>query len=178
MIGHNDWSSVFPWTPRLRHNLVGWTVRNAGGPFTLRDCLCWLCPDFPWESAFLRQGSRDTPGGNIVDTPKNSLPQEAPPALDKDHWLEETKGAGFPSEERRFEKGMGSSPAAPNVDDALGAPSGSSAGVEGSPATEASVPLPRVLVQGIEPPLDASIAQLWASLRHPDHFLYVVLRKP
>ncbi|CAM9506562.1 unnamed protein product, partial [Laminaria digitata] len=37
--------------------------------------------------------------------------------------------------------------------------------------------LPRVVVQGIDVPLDAPVAQLWGALRHPDHFLYVVVRK-
>ncbi|CAN0207076.1 unnamed protein product, partial [Hapterophycus canaliculatus] len=35
----------------------------------------------------------------------------------------------------------------------------------------------RVLVQGVEAPLDASVIQLWGALRHPDHFLYVIVRK-
>lgn len=37
--------------------------------------------------------------------------------------------------------------------------------------------LPKVVMQGVEVPLDAPIEQLWAALRHPDHFLYIVVRK-
>lgn len=37
--------------------------------------------------------------------------------------------------------------------------------------------LPRVTVQGVDVPLDDPIIQLWGALRHPDHFLYVVVRK-
>ncbi|CAN0242320.1 unnamed protein product [Pylaiella littoralis] len=37
--------------------------------------------------------------------------------------------------------------------------------------------LPTVSVQGVGVPLDAPIIQLWGALRHPDHFLYVVVRK-
>ncbi|CAM9944131.1 unnamed protein product [Discosporangium mesarthrocarpum] len=33
----------------------------------------------------------------------------------------------------------------------------------------------RVFVQGIEPPLDAVVTELWDALRHPDRFLYVVV---
>lgn len=37
--------------------------------------------------------------------------------------------------------------------------------------------LPTVTVQGVDVPLDAPIIQLWYALRHPDHFLYIVVRK-
>ncbi|CAN0083226.1 unnamed protein product [Ectocarpus sp. 8 AP-2014] len=40
-----------------------------------------------------------------------------------------------------------------------------------------AISLPVVLVQGVEVPLDAPITQLWGALRHPDHFLYIVVRK-
>ncbi|CAM9821627.1 unnamed protein product [Ascophyllum nodosum] len=48
--------------------------------------------------------------------------------------------------------------------------------VKGS-GSDVEAMLPLVLVQGVEVPLDAPVAQLWGALRHPDHFLYVVVRK-
>lgn len=56
-------------------------------------------------------------------------------------------------------------------DDSRGRGEGTTAGSRGG-----GLVLPAVSVQGVDVPLDSPILQLWGALRHPDHFLYIVVR--
>lgn len=137
-------------------------VRLAGTPFTLRDCLCWFCPNDPWEPA---EGA----------------------AAELSQQLKEEK-AGQP--QQGGGDGGGSAGTVKFVGVDGGGGQGGAAGDPGRREEGAAVVdsggaagsgrallLPKVAVQGVGVPLDEPILQLWAALRHPDHFLYIVVRK-
>ena len=139
-------------------------VRLAGTPFTLRDCLCWFCPNDPWEPA---EGA----------------------AAELSQQLEEEK-AGRPQQGGGDGGGSAGTVNVVGVDGGGGGGQGEAAGDAGRREEGAAVVnsggaagsgwallLPTVAVQGVDVPLDEPILQLWAALRHPDHFLYIVVRK-
>lgn len=151
-------------------------AKIAGGPFTLRDCLCWFCPDFPWEKASACRGAPGTVRQTGVGLSQSLAAGDDSAALAGGGTGEETKGGALASGGVSAGEGWGRP--AQEERGALGAPYTSLVDVAGASGfLGATETLPRVLVQGIEPPLDASVAQLWGALRHPDHFLYIVLRK-
>ena len=148
-------------------NLPGEWV-TQGEAFTLRDCLSWCCPSLRWrasrgtarERAPITEGDARDPATSDVTQDRGSAKLGTP-----------LRGKG----EDRGQAGY------------LGAAAGSDGAGEGAEPLEmvtvkgsgsdVEAMLPLVLVQGVEVPLDAPVAQLWGALRHPDHFLYVVVRK-
>ena len=128
-------------------------------------------------------GGREEGGGGDKGARSESIAITGEPVVGQ------RKGIGFEregarravvSEEEREREGQGGGEGGGKV----GVPplpllSSSSLAIAGDfgAATEPVVALPRVMVQGIEVPLDAPVAQLWEALRHPDHFLYIVVRK-
>eukprot|EP00752_Nemacystus_decipiens_P005704 g5162.t1 len=138
--------------------------RPDGTPFTLRDSLCWFCPNEPWEKA---EGAAEESSQQPEAENKAEQPQ---------------KGGGEGN-------GSGAIVHAVGVD-------GGGAGLEGADddsgrreewtkvvgsggvaGGERALSPPRVTVQGVDVPLGEPIVHLWAALRHPDHFLYIVVRR-
>lgn len=240
--------------------------KNAGQPFTLRDCLCWFCPEIAWRREKVPAGRAQTTTQTEQPQQQKRHPQPSPPSLPpapppttpgtpardcnsasaplasveaaaaaeqnstsgkSDEALVETTGGGSGSSgghstgrsssssvaekqtstpkavaiekiargddhqqqkhprgssvgddtvvDVEQESGDGASGVTVAVSSEFGA---DGATVEGGEEETASIRLPRVVVQGVEPPLDVPVARLWEALRHPDHFLYVILRKP
>lgn len=136
-------------------------MKLTGTPFTLRDCLCWFCPNEPWE--------QDTGGG-----------------AESSQQLKE-ENAGLPRQEGGDSGDSGGIINAEGVQGGGGGGAGEDSrrgrdegmvAVDGGGMSSAAraLLLPRVAVQGVDVPLDEPITQLWAALRHPDHFLYIVVR--
>lgn len=125
---------------------------TTGQPFTLRDCLSWFCPELPWQ-ANARSVEEGNQSGSLPLVERNDDRQTA---------ASEGDVAQDPVMSSSADGGQHESHAV------------GFAGFESSGS--ALLRLPSVVVQGVEPPLDAPVARLWSALRHPDHFLYIVLR--
>ncbi|CAM9943444.1 unnamed protein product [Scytosiphon promiscuus] len=143
--------------------------RRDGTPFTLRDSLSWFCPDLPWlevhpsgsDSAFPASGGS---GGEEKTGSAAGRERGDAVGLQDMGSGDLSSGVGGPGDGTLY--GLG------------GQERGAIATAEGGGGVERRVAaLPWVLVQGVEVPLDAPVIQLWGALRHPDHFLYVVVRK-
>ncbi|CAN0068273.1 unnamed protein product [Ectocarpus sp. 12 AP-2014] len=151
--------------------------RPGGTPFTLRDCLCWFCPGVLWDA---EDGAEDAP---VSQQQQQQQQQQAGIAA-----AQSGKEGDVGRRDSTAEGTVNTVDTQGNAAERLGVEEkletdtrvigGQQAGmlaVSGGGAGAMS--LPTVLVQGVEVPLDAPITQLWGALRHPDHFLYIVVRK-
>lgn len=152
------------------HNFALSTL--AGTPFTLRDCLCWFCPSLKWEQE----------DGAAAETSLQPKVENAgqPQQGQGGGGGGEPAVAAQPSVEGG-DVGVGTEQAVGSEEGGArreGAATGTAAVEAGGMASGVrALSLPRVTVQGVDVPLDEPIVQLWAALRHPDHFLYIVVRK-
>lgn len=155
-------------------------VELTGTPFTLRDCLCWFCPEEPWEqeegeaAESSRQEKAGQPqeegegaGGGGGGNPAVAALQ----SVERDGGVggEVVNAVGVQGEGARQEGLAGDSSRREDGTVAVA--------VEGGGMARGARALPRVTVQGVDVPLDDPVIQLWAALRHPDHFLYIVVRR-
>ncbi|CAM9755360.1 unnamed protein product [Choristocarpus tenellus] len=106
--------------------------------------------------------------------PNDIFPSEEGGGSTSDDGEEPTNGEGVPGESEDKKGDAAVDKASTGVNDSL---EGNTAGGKGEGrSSEDDVGAAwSVVIQGINPPLDVSITDLWVALRHPDHFLYVVV---
>ncbi|CAN0218289.1 unnamed protein product [Ectocarpus sp. 12 AP-2014] len=150
--------------------------RPDGTPFTLRDCLCWFCPGVPWDA---EEGAEEAP---VLQQQQQQQQQggiaAAQPGKEGDIGRRDSTAEGTVNTVDTQGNVAERSGVEEKLETDTRVVGGQQAGmlaVSGGGAGAMS--LPTVLVQGVEVPLDAPITQLWGALRHPDHFLYIVVRK-
>lgn len=150
-----------------------YTFHPTGKLFTVRDCVSWFCPEFEWERRDSPARSRESTDGGDYSDARDAEVQ----AVEHDKHTESAVLHDDTSSYRDDGITDGKQ-AEKTLEGVQGSSSGAMHHGARFPGDVGNLMvLPRVLVQGLDVPLEAPITQLWGALRHPDHFLYIVLRK-